>query len=150
MELPVYISVEEVQRVCKALDIRDWSCLKNAEVSADEAGMILANTDPAGLNIPLEDFRLGLEVELEHGTMYPAVNVTNNHPLLTARIVVAHLLETLDYYKRLEVAELEGDLHKALVSGQQQKAGGYYRRLLAARQVLVAAENDALASSNRS
>ena len=87
MELPVYITVEEVQRVCKALDIRDWTCLDKIEVSEDEAGMILANTDTAGLRIPLDDFRVGLEVELEHGTMYPAANVTNNHPLLTARIV---------------------------------------------------------------
>ncbi len=150
MELPVYITVEEVQRVCKALDIRDWTCLDKIEVSEDEAGMILANTDTAGLKIPLEDFRAGLEVELEHGTMYPAANVTNNHPLLTARIVVAHLLETMDYYKRLEVAELEGDLHKALASGQHQKAANYYRRLLAARQVLVAAEKDSLGSSNPS
>jgi hypothetical protein len=150
MELPVYITVEEVQRVCKALDIRDWTCLDKIEVSEDEAGMILANTDTAGLKIPLEDFRAGLEVELEHGTMYPAANVTNNHPLLTARIVVAHLLETMDYYKRLEVAELEGDLHKALASGQHQKASNYYRRLLAARQVLVASEKDSLGSSNPS
>lgn len=148
MELPVYITVKEVQRVCKALDIRDWTCLDKPEVPEDEAGMILANTDTAGLKIPLEDFRLGLEVELEHGTMYPAANVTNNHPLLTARIVIAHLLETLDYYKRLEVAELEGDLHKALTSGQQQKAVAYYRRLLAARQILVSAEKDTLAASD--
>jgi len=140
MQLPVYITVEEVQRVCKLLDIRDWTCLDKPEVSGDEAGIILANTDCAGLHIPLEDFRIGLEVELEHGTMYPAANVTNNHPLLTARIVVAHLLETLDYYKRLEVAELEGDLHKAMIAGKHEKAAGYYRRLLSARKALADAE----------
>lgn len=106
--------------------------------------MILANTDTAGLRIPLEDFRVGLEVELEHGTRYPAANVTNNHPLLTARIVVAHLLETLDYYKRLEVAELEGDLHKAMLGNNPQKAADYYRRLAAARLALDASQTDDL------
>ncbi|WP_041531237.1 DUF5661 family protein [Syntrophotalea carbinolica] len=144
MELPVYITEEEVRKVCKALDIRDWTQLDKPVVTEDEAGMILANTDTAGMTIPLEDFRTGLEVELEHGTMYPAANVTNNHPLLTARIVVAHLIETLDYYKRLEVAELEGDLHKALTSGKHQKAADYYRRLVAARQSLIAAEKTTL------
>ena len=37
-------------------------------------------------------------------------NVTNNHPLLTGLIVLAHFKESLDYYKLFEVAELEGDL----------------------------------------
>ena len=112
--------------------------------------MILANTDTAGLKIPLEDFRAGLEVELEHGTMYPAANVTNNHPLLTARIVVAHLLETMDYYKRLEVAELEGDLHKALASGQHQKAPTTTDACWLRARYWLPSEKDSLGSSNPS
>ncbi|APG25150.1 DUF5661 family protein [Syntrophotalea acetylenica] len=144
MQLPVYITEEEVRRVCRELDIRDWTTMEKAEVTEEEAAMILANTDTAGLRIPLEDFRVGLEVELEHGTRYPAANVTNNHPLLTARIVVAHLLETLDYYKRLEVAELEGDLHKAMLGNNPQKAADYYRRLAAARLALDASQTDDL------
>ena len=63
--------------------------------------------------ISAEDFREGLQVELEHGLQFPDANVTNNHPLLTGMIVLAHLKEMLDYYARLEVAELEGDLFKA-------------------------------------
>ncbi|HEX7423063.1 MAG TPA: DUF5661 family protein, partial [Terriglobales bacterium] len=64
--------------------------------------------------IGAEDFRNGLEVELEHGTKYPEANVTNNHPALTGKIVIAHLKEALDYYRRLEIMELEIDIHKAL------------------------------------
>lgn len=55
--------------------------------------------------IDLEQFRMGLEVELEHGTKFPQANVTNNDLLLTGKIAYAHLLEFPDYYTRL--AELE-------------------------------------------
>jgi hypothetical protein len=55
--------------------------------------------------IDLEQFRKGLEVELEHGTRFPKANVTNDDPILTGKIAYAHLLEFPDYYTRL--AELE-------------------------------------------
>jgi hypothetical protein len=49
----------------------------------------------------LEQFRLGLAVELEHGTEDPRTNVTNDDPLLTGKIAWAHLNEIPDYYTRL-------------------------------------------------
>lgn len=55
--------------------------------------------------IPLEQFRQGLAVELEHGTHDPVTNVTNDDALLTGKIALAHLKEFPDYYDRL--AELE-------------------------------------------
>jgi len=55
--------------------------------------------------IDLEQFRKGLEVELEHGKMFPKANVTGDDPILTGKIAYAHLLEFPDYYTRL--AELE-------------------------------------------
>lgn len=55
--------------------------------------------------IDLEQFRKGLEVELEYGTMSPQANVTDDDPILTGKIAYAHLLEVPDYYTRL--AELE-------------------------------------------
>lgn len=73
------------------------------------------------LPIPIEDFKRGLEVELEHGIMFEAYNVTNNHPILTGMIVMAHFMESLDYYKRLEIAELEGDFLKAIASKDTDK-----------------------------
>jgi hypothetical protein len=90
--------------------------------------------------IALEDFRSGLDVELEHGMRFNDANVTNNHPILTGLIVLAHLKESLDYYKLLDVAELEGDLVKAVAEGNSQKVRKYYRRLAAARIVLSNAE----------
>ena len=59
------------------------------------------------MKIRLEDFQLGLEVEIEHGIRFPEANGNNNHPLLTGKIMLAHFKESLDYYPRLEVAEIE-------------------------------------------
>lgn len=140
MELPVYVTVEEVQRVCKALNIRDWTKVTDGKVLAEEAGVILKEVNTTGMNIPLEDFITGLEVELEHGTRFADANVTNNHPLLTGKIVLAHLKETMDYYQRLDVAELEGDLLKAMAAKDSNKAADKYRKLLKAKLALAKAE----------
>ncbi len=140
MELPVYVSVEEVQRVCKALNLRDWTAVTDGRVLPEEAGVILKEVNAEGMNILLEDFITGLEVELEHGTRFADANVTNNHPLLTGKIVLAHLKETMDYYQRLDVAELEGDLLKAMAAKDLTKAADKYRKLLKAKLVLAAAE----------
>ena len=140
MELPVYVTVEEVQRVCKLLGIRDWTQLTDTKVLPDEARAILAEINPEGMDIDVERFRMGLEVELEHGTQFKDANVTNNHPILTGKIVIAHFKEMLDYYERLEVAELEGDLLKALLAKNTAKIESYYKRLLKAKQALVESE----------
>lgn len=55
----------------------------------------------------LEDFRTGLDVELEHGSRSPKTNVTNNDPILTGKIALAHLNEFPDYYTRLTKLEDE-------------------------------------------
>lgn len=146
MQLPNYISIEEVQRVCRELKIRDWTQLKEPKVLPEEARLIASLVKGEVEKISLAEFQLGLEVELEHGMMFPDANVTNNHPILTGKIVLAHLKEMLDYYRRLEVAELEGDLLKALVEGNQTKAASYYRRLAEARCHLAEAEQEALSS----
>ena len=91
-----------------------------------------------------EQFRRGLEIELEHGLQFSDANVSNNHPLLTGRIVLAHLKEMLDYYLRLEVAELEGDMLKAHIAGNDEKLASLYVRLVAARSELAQAEQAAL------
>ncbi len=72
--------------------------------------------------------------------------MTNNHPLLTGKIVLAHLKESLDYYKRLEVAELEGDLLKAFVAKDLAKVKNVYKELTEAKRILSKAESDQLAS----
>lgn len=136
MNLPEYISKDEVKRVSKELGFRDWSKLKEACVTEEEASRILRIVNTKRMHIPVEDFKQGLEVELEHGTRYDDANVTNNHPILTGKIVLAHLKETMDYYRRLDVAELEGDLLKAILSKDLSKIESKYKKLIEAQGLL--------------
>ena len=144
MKLPDYVTVEEVRRVCRELKIRDWTKLKKPGVSLKEAKIILPHVNTEKLKISPEDFRAGLEVELEHGTMFKRLNVTNNHPILTGKIVMAHFMEMLDYYKRLQVAEAEGDILKAVVAKNMQKIQKYYKKLANARMELGRTETNHL------
>ena len=147
MKLPEYVSVNEVKRVCKELKIRDWTKMKGTNVLSKEARIILSKVNVQKMKIPLEEFRMGLEVELEHGTMFKDANVTNNHPLLTGKIVLAHLKEMMDYYERLEVAELEGDLLKATISKNMAKVRKYSKKLADAKRVLSKSESDQLSKA---
>lgn len=61
----------------------------------------------------MEEFAFALKVELEHGKIKD-VNVTNNHPFLTAMIVLAHMSESLTYYKRLKVMETEAEIYEIM------------------------------------
>jgi len=144
MKMVEYVKTAEVKRVCKEIGIRDWSMMKKAGVTLAEARKILKHLDTGDLAVSAERFRAGLEVELEHGTMFPEYNVTNNHPLLTGKIVMAHFMEMADYYERLEVAELEGDLLKALNAGDLDKARSYYKRMAKAREELAITEQKIL------
>jgi hypothetical protein len=136
MKIPQYVTVAEVKRVCKELGLRDWTKIKKPNVTAKEAGIILKIVNVKKMPIVLEAFRMGLEVELEHGTMFDDANVTNNHPILTGMIVLAHMKETLDYYERLDIAEVEGDLLKAVLSGNLDKIETKYKKLIKAQSVL--------------
>jgi hypothetical protein len=146
MEIPEYVSKEEVQRVCAQLDIRDWTKLSNAEVEYSEAEILRELVGGEALEVSVEEFQRGLEIELEHGIGFSDANVTNNHPILTGKIVLAHLKETLDYYTRLEVAELEGDVLNALISGDQVKLASKYQKLLEARYLLSEREKEQIKS----
>jgi hypothetical protein len=57
----------------------------------------------------VDQFRRGMDVELEHGTRDPETNVSNDDALTTAKIALAHLNEFPDYYDRLEVMEREAE-----------------------------------------
>jgi hypothetical protein len=140
MNIPEYITKAEVRRVCSAIGIRDWTALTEAKVTTEEADVIKKLVGGETLAISTEDFRDGLEVELEHGLAFSDANVTNNHPLLTGRIVLAHLKETLDYYIRLRVAEIEGDMLKAHVGKNPEKLMLKYRLWVAAKAELAKRE----------
>ncbi len=61
-------------------------------------------------NVDLEQFRMGLEVEMEHGSLWgDATNVTKDDPLFTGKIAWAHLKEIPDYYTRLDKMESEAE-----------------------------------------
>ncbi len=57
----------------------------------------------------VEQFRRGMEVELEHGSHDPQTNVTNDDPVITGKIAWAHLREMPDYYDRLAAMEAEAE-----------------------------------------
>jgi hypothetical protein len=141
VDIPEYISKQEVQRTCNELGIRDWAKLTEAKVEDNEAKIIQEHVGGEALDITVEEFQRGLEIELEHGIQFQDANVTNNHPLLTGKIVLAHLKETLDYYTRLEVAELEGDVLKALMSDNKDMLADKYRKLLYAKYLLSKQES---------
>ena len=145
MNITEYITLDQVRKVCEELKIRDWTKLDKPKVQSEEAQSILSTLNVGAMNIDLEDFRQGLEVELEHGIRFKDANVTNNHPILTGKIVVAHLKESLDYYKRLEVAEIEGDLLNAAVSKDSAKVQALYKKLIDAKLILSRTEASRLA-----
>ena len=79
-----HFTTEEAKRIGAALGI-DWS------------------------KFDVEQFRKGMDVELEHGLQDPNTNVTNDDPMMTGKIALAHLNEFPDYYTRLEEMEEEAE-----------------------------------------
>ena len=79
-----HFRVEEAIRIGEALGI-DWS------------------------KFDIEQFRMGLDVELEHGKRDPSTNVTQDDEVLTGKIALAHLNEFPDYYTRLQKMETEAE-----------------------------------------
>lgn len=75
---------EEAKRIGEALGV-DWS------------------------RFDVEQYRMGLDVELEHGLVDPRTNVTNDDAIMTGKIALAHLNEFPDYYTRLEKMEREAE-----------------------------------------
>ncbi len=76
-------------------------------IGADEAKRIGTTLGVNWAKVDPEEFRRGLEVELEHGAHDPETDVTHDDPVLTGKIAWAHLKEFPDYYTRLD--KLEGE-----------------------------------------
>jgi hypothetical protein len=77
-----HFTIEEAKRIGEKINV-DWS------------------------KIDVEQFRMGLDVELEHGISDPSTNVTHDDEMITGKIALAHLNEFPDYYTRLEKMERE-------------------------------------------
>jgi hypothetical protein len=82
---------------------------KKRQFSTEEARSIGTQLKIDWSQIDLEQFRRGLEVELEHGARDPETNVTGDDLVLTGKIAWAHLKEIRDYYRRLDLMEAEAD-----------------------------------------
>ena len=78
-------------------------------VSVDEARAVGAGIGVDFDVVSIEEFRRGLEVELEHGTRWAETNVTSDDMSLTGKIAWAHLKEFGDYYTRLDKMEAEAE-----------------------------------------
>jgi hypothetical protein len=81
----------------------------NKNVTLEEAQEI---GELLGINwarFSVEEFRKGLNVELEHGLREVKTNITGNDALLTGKIALAHLNELPDYYTRLKKLEEEAE-----------------------------------------
>lgn len=63
------------------------------------------NLDMSKLKYTIDDLLKGMKVELEHGTIEPLTNVTDDDVIMTGKIALAHLNEFHDYYELLEVME---------------------------------------------
>ena len=79
------------------------------EFTVEEARAIGEQLGVVWDSFDVEQFRRGLRVELEHGLVDPATNVTGDDPLTTGRIALAHLNEFPDYYTRLHEMEAQAD-----------------------------------------
>lgn len=77
------------------------------QITAEAARLIGMRLGIDWAEVDLEQFRRGLEVELEHGARDPETNVTNDDLTLTGKIAWAHLKEIRDYYTRLDRLEAE-------------------------------------------
>ncbi len=77
--------------------------------AAEEAKRIGESLGIDWTKFDVEQYRMGLDVELEHGLVDPHTNVTNDDPTITGKIALAHLNEFPDYYTRLEIMEKEAE-----------------------------------------
>jgi hypothetical protein len=87
--------------------------MSKRKFTADEAQSVGASLGVDWSRIDPEQFRRGLEVELEHGAHDPDTNVTDDDLALTGKIAWAHLKEFPDYYTRLDKLEAEADAYWA-------------------------------------
>jgi hypothetical protein len=91
---------------------------KPKQFSLDEAKRIGDSLGVDWGQVDLEQFRMGLLVELEHGTGDPETNVTDDDVSLTGKIALAHLNEFPDYYTRLAKMEAEAETYWDKATGR--------------------------------
>jgi len=103
IKLDLYMVVAD----CPLSDIPDFR--KTKEFTKEEAKKIGDKINIDWSKYDLEQFRMGLGVELEHGLHDAETNVTNDDEIMTGKIALAHLKEISDYYTRLDAMEKEAE-----------------------------------------
>ena len=83
---------------------KEHFALEQAKEFGEKIGIDWSNS-----KFSAEEFRKGMDLELEHGTIDPQTNVTNDDPIMTAKITLAHLKELPDYNTRLDKMEEQGE-----------------------------------------
>lgn len=85
---------------------------ENSQFTIDQAREIgeRVGIEWSSSRFDVEQFRMGLDVELEHGRRDPSTNVSDDDEMTTGKIALAHLNEFPDYYTRL--AKMEGEAHE--------------------------------------
>jgi hypothetical protein len=101
--------------VARAGDPRDDHGMATKSFTTSEAQSIGEQIGIDWSNAPfdVDQFRRGMDVELEHGLHDLVTNVTDDDPLVTGKIALAHLNEFPDYYERLELMESEAERDRA-------------------------------------
>lgn len=90
---------------CKRSNYSEVISLTKEHFTAEEAKEVGEKIGIKWDKFDVDQFRRGMDVELEHGTIDPSTNVTEDDPILTGKIALAHLNEFPDYYDRLEEME---------------------------------------------
>jgi hypothetical protein len=101
----------------------DEAMTSQPHFSAGQAREIgeLIGIDWATAPFDVEQFRAGMDVELEHGSRDPVTDVTGSDPVVTGKIALAHLNEFRDYYTRL--AKMEAEAEREWADRGQRPAG---------------------------
>lgn len=94
MTITKYFTIEQAKEIGEKLGI-DWS------------------------KFDMEQFRHGMDVELEHGKVDANTNVTDDNPLMTGKIALAHLNEFADYYDRLDKMEEEAEKEELRIKNSE-------------------------------
>jgi Protein of unknown function (DUF5661) len=102
------LRVARGSRRLRALSDKSEFSSEEARAAGERIGIDWA-TSP----FDVEQFRMGMDVELEHGTQDLETNVTDDDVTVTAKIARAHLNEFPDYYSRLAVMEAEAEAYWA-------------------------------------
>ena len=97
----------------KARFVRELRMSSKKSFTAEDAKSIGETLGIKWDRFDVEQFRMGLDVELEHGTRDRSTNVTDDNPVTTGKIALAHLKEFPDYYERLDKLEEEAKIYWA-------------------------------------